>query len=566
MKPLKIPAFFIALAVAPLAPSAHATEFVYEGRLHDLGQTADGRYDFRLTAYGQEQARVALTAPVVLSDIDVSEGRFRAHVDLPVEVETLWLDVEVRAVGDAVFSAIPGRSQAKTTALIGQCWSTTGDSASDPTINFIGTVDAQPFVVRTQNVASLRIEPSTLQFSGSPITTNTIAGSVANAVTAGVRGATISGGGVPAGDSDPDFIGEARNRVTDAYGTVGGGFGNRAGDVVGTVIDRPWGTVGGGVSNSAEGIASTVAGGFSNSATGGVSTIAGGENNVASGQHGAVAGGASNTASNTGGFVGGGFGNNASGQRSAVLGGIENTASGNLSAVGGGTRNCAGGFSSWAAGTRSKIRPGTTSGVADAGCAGQPQIGTAGDQGTFAWADSQNVDFVSSGDDQFLVRAAGGIYLGTNSSVSIPSGRFINTSTGGFLSSGGVWTNSSSRALKTAFAAIDASDVLARVLRLELSTWVYRASDEGRHLGPVAEEFHALFGLGADATAISTVDASGVALAAIQGLNRKLEVENAALRATLSERDREVDRRDAEQRQRLDVLEARLIELAARER
>ena len=135
---------------------------------------------------------------------------------------------------------------------------------------------------------------------------------------------------------------------------------------------------------------------------------------MASGQHGAVAGGASNTAANTGSFVGAGFGNTASGQRSAVLGGLENTASGNLSAVGGGTRNCAGGFNSWSGGTRSKIRPGTSGGVPDVGCAGLTQVGATGDQGTFAWADSQDLDFVSTGDDQFLVRAQGGAAINSN--------------------------------------------------------------------------------------------------------------------------------------------------------
>jgi hypothetical protein len=416
MNPRPLPqllAFTIALLLA--APGARATSFTYEGRLDDLGQPANGRYDLRLSAYGDAAQGATLAAPITFDGVEVKDGRFRLDVALPlVNADQVWLEVAVRGSGEPAFSVIPGRSKAIAAALIGACWSSTGDSGVNPATNFIGTTDAQPFVVRTQNVQSLRIEPSTILFGGDPITTNIIAGSVANAVTAGVRGATIAGGGVPAGDSDPDFIGESRNRVTDAYGTVSGGYGNRAGDIVGSVIDRPWATVGGGRSNEAEGGSSTVAGGFSNSATGGVSTVGGGENNVASGQHGAVAGGASNTAANTGSFVGAGFGNTASGQRSAVLGGLENTASGNLSAVGGGTRNCAGGFNSWSGGTRSKIRPGTSGGVPDVGCAGLTQVGATGDQGTFAWADSQDLDFVSTGDDQFLVRAQGGAAINSN--------------------------------------------------------------------------------------------------------------------------------------------------------
>ena len=44
-----------------------------------------------------------------------------------------------------------------------------------------------------------------------------------------------------------------------------------------------------------------------------------------------------------------------------------------------------------------------------------------------------------------------------------------------------------------------------------------------RHLGPTAQDFRAAFGLGHNDTTISSVDAPGVALAAIQGLNAKLE-------------------------------------------
>ena len=49
-------------------------------------------------------------------------------------------------------------------------------------------------------------------------------------------------------------------------------------------------------------------------------------------------------------------------------------------------------------------------------------------------------------------------------------------------------------------------------------------------MGPVAQDFRAAFGLGADDVSIATVDESGVALAAIQGLNQKVEAENAALK------------------------------------
>ena len=104
---------------------------------------------------------------------------------------------------------------------------------------------------------------------------------------------------------------------------------------------------------------------------------------------------------------------------------------------------------------------------------------------------------------------------------------------GASLSNGGVWTNASSRTLKTGFAPIDPLELLNKVVSLPLSTWTYKGSEEGTHLGPMAEDFKETFGLAGDGKAIGTVDADGVALAAIQGLNQKLEAENAALKARL---------------------------------
>jgi hypothetical protein len=69
---------------------------------------------------------------------------------------------------------------------------------------------------------------------------------------------------------------------------------------------------------------------------------------------------------------------------------------------------------------------------------------------------------------------------------------------------------------------------------LPITRWTYRDSSEGTHIGPMAEDFHAAFSLGEDDQHIATVDADGVALAAIQGLNEKLEAENAELKARLA--------------------------------
>jgi hypothetical protein len=89
---------------------------------------------------------------------------------------------------------------------------------------------------------------------------------------------------------------------------------------------------------------------------------------------------------------------------------------------------------------------------------------------------------------------------------------------------GTTWVNGSDRNSKEAFAAINPRTVLEKVSSLPITEWKYKTEAGGtEHLGPMAQDFHAAFGLnGADDKHIATVDEEGVALAAIQGLNQKL--------------------------------------------
>jgi len=110
-----------------------------------------------------------------------------------------------------------------------------------------------------------------------------------------------------------------------------------------------------------------------------------------------------------------------------------------------------------------------------------------------------------------------------------------------------IWSRD--RNIKQDFAEVDPGEVLEKVVALDVRSWTYTNDPDRRHLGPVAQDFHAAFGLnGTDDKHIATVDADGVALAAIQGLNQKLAEREALLR-------RELERRDAELKQRLEALE-----------
>ncbi|MBK9753522.1 MAG: tail fiber domain-containing protein [Nannocystis sp.] len=105
----------------------------------------------------------------------------------------------------------------------------------------------------------------------------------------------------------------------------------------------------------------------------------------------------------------------------------------------------------------------------------------------------------------------------------------------------------SDRNLKTEFAAIDPAEVLRRVVALPLSTWRYRKDEpQVRHLGPMAQDFHAAFGLWNSDTMIFPLDASGVSMAAIQGLHARLvaaEAENEDLRARLNRLEQRLEQR-----------------------
>jgi hypothetical protein len=109
----------------------------------------------------------------------------------------------------------------------------------------------------------------------------------------------------------------------------------------------------------------------------------------------------------------------------------------------------------------------------------------------------------------------------------------------------GAWTSVSDRNAKENFSPVNAGEILEKVASLPLTTWNYKTQEAVfRHLGPMAQDFKAAFGLGETDKGICTVDADGVALAAIQGLNQKLTEE-------LKRRDAE----NAELNRRLTALE-----------
>ena len=88
----------------------------------------------------------------------------------------------------------------------------------------------------------------------------------------------------------------------------------------------------------------------------------------------------------------------------------------------------------------------------------------------------------------------------------------------------------SDRNVKERFDAVNSRAVLAAVARLPIERWSYMG-EPVRHLGPMAQDFAAAFGLGADDRHIFPLDAAGVALAAIQGLHALVQAQATRLDA-----------------------------------
>jgi hypothetical protein len=414
----------------------------------------------------------------------------------------------------------------------------------------------------------------------------TVGGGLGNAASGNSSGySTICGGESNSASGDFSFIGGgALNLLVANYSTIGGGYGNIASfpyAVVGggyeNVADGSYSTVAGGVSNRASGFgsfiggggysitnpvfsanvanaaSSTIGGGSGNTiSSGGLfafigggagnlassdwATVAGGAGNTASDQDATVSGGANNIASNPSSTVGGGEGNEASGDTSTVTGGTLNTASGILATVCGGTLNTASGPSSFAAGTQA----------------------IASQRGSFVWADSLTYDFdpfTQSGPEgianSFNVRSTGGFYIAT--AISTATG---NVTAGAYLAAGGSgWNVLSDRNAKTDFERPDPRGILDRLVQVPVLGWNYKSQDSStRHIGPMAQDFNAAFGVGEpDKTGerkyINSLDEEGVALAAIQGLNQKL-----------NEKDAEIQKLK-EKADKVDSLEKRLNEL-----
>ena len=401
-------AVLLLLAVFNLQHStAHAqgTAFTYQGRLNSGGSAASGSYDFRFKLYADALGNVQVGGSYLTNAIPVTNGLFLTTIDFGAGIFTgnnYWLEVDVKTNGAGSYTVLnPFQSVTPTPYAV------FANAAS----NILGTIKlAQlPSSVVTNGASGLTLagtlSGSASSFSGSlagDVTGTqgaTVVGTVGGSTAANVHAAELLANAATTNNTANTLVLRDANgsytaplalalpnlRTTVSYNgptfvsanVIAGSTANtNAPSVTGVVI------AGGGATA-----------GFPQIINANYSSIGGGYSDLitANGSQSVIAGGVGNTADAAGTSIGGGQSNTGSGQYSTIGGGNANTASGNNSTVPGGLGNTASGLSSFAAGNRAK----------------------AVNNGSFVWGDSTPVDFSSTANDQFAVRASGGVTFQT---------------------------------------------------------------------------------------------------------------------------------------------------------
>ncbi len=131
----------------------------------------------------------------------------------------------------------------------------------------------------------------------------------------------------------------------------------------------------------------------------------------------------------------------------------------------------------------------------------------------FNYGDNSTTNIVSNtAQNQFMARASGGVAFYTSSDLS--SGAVLNAGSGS-------WSNLSNRKSKNKIKKLKPEDYLPLLNNLNIYEWEYTSEHGVTHIGPMAQSFYQTFGLGNSEKHISMVDADGVTLLMIKGLNSR---------------------------------------------
>jgi formylglycine-generating enzyme required for sulfatase activity len=398
--------------------------------------------------------------------VAVSNGFFTVTLDFGAGVftgEARWLAIAVKTNGAASFTALVPRQPltpspyalyapsagAATTAA-------TASVANTTAANAVNTASLQANSVIAIKLADGAITDAKVSASG--ISGDKVVGGDVQA-----RRLKVGQGHTLSGDL-ATIAGGLENTATGAVATVSGGWANEA------LAGRS--TIGGGAANTARGWSSTVGGGELNQALTNYATVAGGQENTVTGAVATVGGGYQNVAGALGSIVGGGTQNTATGDHAAVVGGDHNTGAGGASFIGGGSWNTItsdawlgtipGGWSNkvsgalgFAAGWNAKARH----------------------WGSFVRADGQDKDFSSTVENQFSVRASGGVRFETGGSGVSWGGSLLGVDQGGTIELGNSLLTNSTPYIDFHYGVGKSQDYSVRMINTAANQLTVVASD-----------------------------------------------------------------------------------------
>ena len=461
-----------------LSALAQGTAFTYQGRLNNGGSPSNGNYDFRFRLSSDSLGNNYVGSTVLTNGVVVGSGLFTVTLDFGANFPGAdrWLEIGVRTNGGggyatlsplqaltptpyAIFAAsasnvsgvIPsgGLSGSYSNAVsfnnangafsgaftgngtgltdvsaatlgglnAGQFWKTAGNSNTVAGADFLGTADNQPLELRVNGLRGLRLEPTANTTVRSNLV-NVVNGSPVNFVAAGVRGATIGGGGA----GNYDGMAETNSIAADVA-TIAGGAGN----TLRALSDGS--TIGGGSRNSVLGAYNVViAGGVDNTVTptADEAAIGGGDVNKISSPYGTIGGGAFNS-----------IGTNS--PSSTISGGYSHIIKDNTfdATIGGGSYNSVGTnsyYSTIAGGRYNSIGDNATASTIPGGCYNSAYgnssfaagyAAQANHDGAFVWSDaSTDSYFASTSSNQFNIRANGGVRFVTGGAGMTLDGPF----------------------------------------------------------------------------------------------------------------------------------------------
>lgn len=576
------------------------TAFTYQGRLSSADGPADGVYDFMFGLYDTAQGGNRVNTQVTNAAVHVSSGLFVVTLDFGTTAflgDPRWLEIAVRTNGTGGFTTLTPRQFLAPTPyaisagnLIGPLpsmqlsgaypskvtfdnpansfggngaaltgvnasslgglsassfWQLGGNAGTSAGPNFLGTTDPQPLEFRVGGLRLLRLEPNG----------NIIGGHSSNTIDKNMRYSVVSGG--------------SNNIVQGAAATISGGYNNIIEDGAGATtiagglnqviqFDADYSTISGGLFNTIQTNAdcSTIDGGRYNNvqldadvavigggerniieADADVTTIGGGSYNLirTNADYATIGGGGTNVIAANAGTIGGGYNNiiHTNANNTTIAGGFRNAIQNGAhnGAIGGGYYNIIG------TNAQHATIPGGFGNTAGGSLSFAGGFGSqAMHDGTFMWSDSTFSGLRSWAANLFVVRASGGVHFFSNSGATV----------GTYMPAGGMgFSPTSDRNVKENFSEVDSRAILEKLVRLQVTEWNLISQPTNiRHIGPMAQDFKAAFGVGEDDRHISTTDADGVALAAIQGLYQmlnekdlklsKLEKEVAELKVSLN--------------------------------